>query len=508
MSIGDAEFRGAGAPPDPDTDAETHPADREDAGSKVVRGGAFRIAGFGLGTLLSIVGMVYVTRALGPADFGRFQTVLNILLIVGVISDVGLGTLGVREYSVAKEHERRQLIRNLLGLRLTLALIGTGIAVIAVVATGASSLILLGVAVSGAGLIISVAQTTLVIPLFSELRLVAVTGIDAARQGLQALGYVAVALAGFGLAGFFIVAIPVQVILLGVTIVVCWATVAIVPAIDLTVWRRWATAGLTFGLAAAVGITYQYTAQVVTAVVSSDVEAGLFAVALRIYLVVSAVPGLVVAGALPILSRSARDDAARFGNALRLLSETTLVVGGAFGVVLVVGAPFVVQVVGGSEFAGAVMPTRLLGAALVVTSVIATWGYGLLALHRHRELLVANAIALVSSLVLSVVLASLYGAVGATIATVIVDIFLAVAYAVFLVRRSHIAIPSFRPYAIVFGAFGLVSLMALVPGIPNVIAAVVAFIMYAAIVVRMRILPRELLDLAPPSLRRFAGWAF
>jgi O-antigen/teichoic acid export membrane protein len=191
-----------------------------------------------------------------------------------------------------------------------------------------------------------------------------------------------------------------------------------------------------------------------------------------------------------------------------LLSETTLVVGGAFGVVLVVGAPFVVQVVGGSEFAGAVMPTRLLGAALVVTSVIATWGYGLLALHRHRELLVANAIALVSSLVLSVVLASLYGAVGATIATVIVDIFLAVAYAVFLVRRSHIAIPSFRPYAIVFGAFGLVSLMALVPGIPNVIAAVVAFIMYAAIVVRMRILPRELLDLAPPSLRRFAGWAF
>jgi O-antigen/teichoic acid export membrane protein len=485
-----------------------HPADREDAGSKVVRGGAFRIVGFGVGTLLSVVGMVFVTRALGPADFGRFQTVLNILLIVGVVSDVGLGTLGVREYSLAHEHERRKLIRNLLGLRLALALVGTGIAVFVVVVTGASPLIVLGVAVSGVGLIISVAQTTFVIPLFSELRLVAITGIDTARQGLQALGYVAIALAGFGLAGFFVVAIPVQLVLLGVTIAICWATVAVVPAIDLAVWRRWATAGLTFALAAAVGITYQYTAQVVTAVVSSDVEAGLFAVALRIYMVIGAIPGLVVAAALPILSRSARNDAARFGNALRLLSETTLVVGGAFGVVLVVGAPFIVEVVGGAAFAGAVGPTRLLGVALVVTAVVATWGYGLLALHRHRELLVANAIALVLSLVLSVALASLYGAIGATIATVVVDTFLAIAYAVFLVRNSNISVPSFRPYLIVFGAFGLASLVALVPSIPSVVGAMVAFVVYAAVVIRARILPREILEVAPPSLRRFAGWAF
>jgi hypothetical protein len=36
----------------------------------------------------------------------------------------------------------------------------------------------------------------------------------------------------------------------------------------------------------------------------------------------------------------------------------------------------------------------------------------------------------------------------------------------------------------------------------------VAFVVYAAVVIRARILPREILEVAPPSLRRFAGWAF
>ena len=104
-----------------------------------------------------------------------------------------------------------------------------------------------------------------------------ISGLDVTRQAVQALAYVAVAIAGLGLVGFFTVAIPVQILLLVVTVIVCWRVLVVAPAFDLAMWRRLAVASITFSLAIAVSVTYQYTAQIITAAVSTNVEAGLFA---------------------------------------------------------------------------------------------------------------------------------------------------------------------------------------------------------------------------------------
>lgn len=485
---------------------EDHPADREDAGTRTVRGGALRVSGYAVGTVLSLIGMIYVTRALGPGDFGRFQTVLNIILVVGIVSDVGLGMLGVREYTTAAPEDRRRLMRALLGLRLILTAAGVGIATAVVALAGASPVVIFGIVVSGLGLLIAVIQSTLVIPLQSALRFLSVTTLDVARQGVQALAYVAIAVAGIGLVGFYAVAIPVQVVLLVVTAAVCWGVVSIIPSLDWPTWRRLLTAGLAFALAAAVGVIYQYTAQIITAVVSTETEAGLFAAALRIYVVAGAIPGLVIGGALPILARSARDNAERFGYAMRLLTDASLAGGGLLGIVLVVGAPLIIDIVGGEEFADAVWAMRLLGGAAVISALIAAWGIALIARHQHRALVVANSIALASSLVLSAVLAAAFGATGAAVATLAVETVLAIAYAVFVVRGGSVAMPAVRTYLVVAAAFVVAVAIALVPQVPVLVLTIAAAVLYALVVMRARILPRELLEAAPERLRRYGAW--
>src|SRR3954447_18200834 len=101
--------------------------DTPEAGALVVRGGALRVAGFGLGTLLSLVGVVALTRHLGVVDYGRYQAVTALVAIVAAIGDLGLGTLALREYAQTDAAGRAAGLRALLGLRVTLALAGVAV---------------------------------------------------------------------------------------------------------------------------------------------------------------------------------------------------------------------------------------------------------------------------------------------------------------------------------------------------------------------------------------------
>src|SRR3954468_2643948 len=103
--------------------------DTPEAGALVVRGGAVRVVGFALGTLLSLVGVVALTRHLGVVDYGRYQAVTALVAIVTALGDLGLGTLALREYARAPggPQERRGGLEALLGLRVALALAGVGV---------------------------------------------------------------------------------------------------------------------------------------------------------------------------------------------------------------------------------------------------------------------------------------------------------------------------------------------------------------------------------------------
>ena len=139
--------------------------DTPQAGALVVRGGALRVGGFAAGTLLSLVGVIALTRHLGVVDYGRYQAVIALVAIVSAIGDLGLGTLALREHAQADVQERARGLEALLGLRTALAIAGVAVSAGLAAALGYDATMVAGAALSALAGILAAAQQTATVPL-------------------------------------------------------------------------------------------------------------------------------------------------------------------------------------------------------------------------------------------------------------------------------------------------------------------------------------------------------
>ncbi len=476
--------------------------DTPEAGGLVVRGGAIRVAGFALGLLASLAGVALVTRHLGPGLYGRFQTVVSLIMVVAALTDLGMTTLGVREYVQRSGPERERLMRTLLGMRLVLTLVGVAAAAV-VIALGRDWgwEVVVGTALMGIGLLFTVLQTTLAIPLNAELRLGTITAIDVVRQVLTAACFAVLVAAGAGILPFLAVTIPVHAGLVIWTLALVRGRIALRPSFALDEWRALVRVSFAFALATAVGITYQYIAQIITAFVSDEDAVGYFAASFRVFIVAAAIPGLLVSSAFPLLSRAAQQDPARLANVVRGLVQGTVILGAAAALTCVLGAPAIIEVVNGPDFEPAADALRIQGAVLLITFVIATWGFTLLALHEHRAMVYANLAALVTTATVVAVLANESGEEGAAVGTVVGESVLAVGYLWALTRRR----PDLRPPAAALrslAAAGLGIAAGLLLSAGAVADTALGLAVYGIGLVVLRAIPEDLLALLPDGVRR------
>ncbi len=490
------------APADP-----TDVLDTPEAGARVVRGGAVRAAGYVVSTLLALVGVAVVTRHLGVAEYGRFQTVISLITVVGTVTDAGMGALGMREFAQLRGEDRTLLMRRLLGLRLALTAAGAVAAVVIATALGYPDRLLLGTVAAGMGLVLTVLATTLSIPLGVALRNEALTGLDLLRQALTVAGYVLLVAVGASVAAFLAVPVPVGLAVVAATAVLARRQIPLRPAWAPRAWVSMLRGAAAFTLATAVGTIYIYLSQILTAAVADERQAGLFAASFRVIVVLAAIPGLLATVAFPLLARAARDDHLRLGYALGRLFDVSSLLGIGAALGLVLGAPVLIDVMAGGEYAPAAEVLRIQSAAVAVSFVLVAWSFALLSLHRHTSLVVVNLAALAVSAVCVGVLASAHGARGAAVGSVLGEVTLGVGSLLALVR-GH---PHLRPA----GGIALRGLLAaapwlgllLVPGLPSLAAAIIGLTGYAAGLVALRAVPDEVRGLLPDRMRWVRGRA-
>lgn len=479
--------------------------DSPEAGRKVVRGGALRVVGFVAGVGASVVSAALVTRHLGPADYGRYQTVVALVMIVQAVTDLGMSALGLREYAQRTGDDRERFMRVLLGMRFAMTMVGIAVAMGAAVVLGYDHTMVIGAGLMGFGLMLAVFAGTVGIPIAAELRMGVVTGLDVMRQVLTAAGLVALVLLGAGLAPLLAVTIPANALL-------ALATVAFLrpgqktlrPSFDRARWVLLVRPTIAFGLATAVGTLYVYAALVLTSLVTTQFQTGLFGASFRVYAIVAAVPGVLVTTAFPVLSRAARDDRVRLQYATQRLFEGTAILGGAALVGCVLGASAIIAVVAGPQYEGAIPVLRVQGVALGLTFLISTWGFTLLALHRHRTMLIANAISLVASTVTVLLLARTYGAEGAAWATLIGEGLLAAGY-LYGLRRGEDGVRPEPGRAIRVVPAVAVGLAAALLPLPTVARTAVGLVAYAVVLLIVRAVPDEVLEHLPRRVARLGG---
>jgi len=443
--------------------------------------------------LLTVVSAAVLFRYLGPDDAGKYVTVLAIVAIVGSIFDGGLHSLAVRETSVRRDADRRAVIPDLLGMRLALGVVAVVLASALAALVGYDRSLVLGTAVASVGLVLWSVQLILAAPLVARLRLGPVTAIELFRQAATVLLVLAFVGAGLGLLAFLAVPIPVMVVAVVWTILLVRSETALAPSFRTGAWRPLLRDVVPYALATAAGLLYFRVAVVLLSLVSTERETGLYSAAFRIVEVLMIIPQLAVGAVLPILSRAASEDHERLTYGVDRAFRAAAVFGCGLAVALAVGAPFTIAVVAGPDFADAVGMLRVQALGLGVALVTSVFTYALLSLRLHRELLLANAIALGVSIVLTVALGNEWGGIGAAAGVVAAEVCLAAAAIWLLVRQAPALAPEWRFLPRVAVA-GLATVpLAAVPGVPNLVAAVAAVALYGVLALALRVVPEEVL---------------
>lgn len=477
--------------PDPATDG--HALTAPDAGGKAIRGGAIRTAGYGVALLLTALASIPLLRHLGVVRFGQYATVIAIVTVVQGVTDAGLTLVGQREYVHAEPARRRTLLADLVGIRLVLTPLGVVLGVLFALVAGYPHALVTGTLLAGTGIVLSVLAATLTMPLMVELRYGAVTAADLARQLTIVVAIVVLVVAGAGLTPFF----AAYVVAGAVAVLAALAFVGVrgwvAPRFAWREWRPLLREAAPIALSSVVNVTYVRTLIILASLLATARQTGLFATSYRISEIMLGVPAMMIGAAFPILAHSGAADETRLAYVLQRMGEAALLVGIGIGLVLAVGAAPIVAVLGGHRYADAASVLRIQSVAIAAAFMTQLGTYGLVAVRRQRALVLVNALALATVLVLGCTLIPPMQANGAALAASVGETLLALAALTMLVRARPALRPDLRYVPKLLAAAGAGGACALLP-IPDAVAAVLAALVYGGVALLLRAVPAELFE--------------
>ena len=132
----------------------------------------------------SVGSAAVLIRYLGADEYGQYITVFSLVAVLGTITEAGTTNLGIREYTIRSGDDRERLMRHLLGMRTVLTLVGIVAGVAFALVAGYERAMVLGTLLGGIGLLFTLLQATVAIPLSVSLRLGTVT-LEFARAVIE-----------------------------------------------------------------------------------------------------------------------------------------------------------------------------------------------------------------------------------------------------------------------------------------------------------------------------------
>lgn len=369
--------------------------------------------GFGL-----VVG-VLIARALGPQQFGLLSFVTALVTLSGAIGSLGLDSITVGALVADTEEPGYTL-----GTVFALKLLGTTVAALVVVTLS----VLLRpdqpqvwriAAIIGFGQVFMAFDA---IDFWFQSRLESRFTVLAKNAAFLVASIIRVLIL---VAGATVIALAwataLEYVLGGLVLAATYARVA--PN-NLWSWRvRWKTAQallrkswpLIFsGLVIAV---YMRLDQVMLAIMSGDIEVGVYSVAVRLAEVWYFVPVAVAGSTLPTILRSRGRSSAVYANQMKQLFVSMALVGYAVAIATTLFAGIIVRVLYGSVYLGSVLPLVILGWAGLFVCLGVSRENWMLAEGLMKWSLLTTALGAIVNVALNLVLIPGYGALGAAVAT-------------------------------------------------------------------------------------------
>ena len=419
---------------------------RPAADGSVVRRVAWNTAAQGAGKAviltIGLASVVITTRYLGATGYGKVALAFAFTQTLGILADVGLLTVVVREISRDPASTDR-LVGNALVLRLVLSLALLALAALASLTLSWDTQVRVAVLIAGVPFVLGLVNSALVAVLQARLRMDRAVVADVIGR---AASFAALVLVVTLDAGFYAVVATAAVGALA-TLLVTWAIVFREarprPRADREVWRRLLVLALPVGAALAVSELYFRLDTLLVSVFRPYDEVGLYALSYRMVELIGILPAIVMTSVFPLLARYLQESRELAARTVDAAGDLFVAIGAPIAAGGLVVAPELVRLIGGDEFAGSAGPLRLLLFAVVLAFVSGLFGHALIAGGRQGSALRLGIAALVFNLVLNLALVPPFGIEAAAAVALASELVLAGGGLV-LVRRDLGLRPHFR----------------------------------------------------------------
>jgi O-antigen/teichoic acid export membrane protein len=470
-----------------------------EAGGRVIRGSAVRLAANLAGIVLGVAAATLLLRHLGVDDSGRYVTVLSLVGIAVAVVDTGLNVTASSELARRGPGAGRSLVANVLAQRLLVAPVALLVLVAFAVAAGYPGEMVAGTALAGAGVFIVAIANALLVPLTVQLRNAGLAFVDFLRQAVTLAGVALLVALGAHLTPFFAIQIVVGLAVVAVTPLLVGRGGLVRPRFDRSEQRSLLRTALPVAAALALGQIYFRLVIVLMSLISSAQQTGYFGGSLRAMEALIALPLLIAGVALPLLTAAARDDRARLRYAIEGLSEGAVIAGVLAVLVAARAAEPVMAAIGGEAFrpAGAVL--RIQVVALLFIALYQIWTVSLIALGRQRQLILTNALGLLGVAVFAAALVPPFGARGGAAASVLGDALLAcLIYWRLHLDTGKVTVRSGFLLRVAIAA-AVAAAALLLPGLPDLAAAALSGALFLGVGWAIGMVPSELREVVGPG---------
>jgi O-antigen/teichoic acid export membrane protein len=474
-----------------------------EAGGRVIRGSAWRVGANAAGLVLGLATATLLLRHLGVAESGRYVTVISLVAIAVNVADLGLNVTGSRELALRLPDKRRELTANILGQRLSIMPAAVLLIICFSLLAGYPTRMVVGTVLAGSGVCIVALANVLLLSLAVELRNAGLALVDFIKQVLGLAGVALLVALGARLTPFFAIQLAVGAAVVALVPLLAGTKAFMLPRFDRAEQRSLLRTALPMAAALALGQVYFRLVIVLMSLISDAKQTGYYGGSLRAMESAAFMPILVAGVALPLLAAAARDDRARLRYAITGLSEGAVIAGVLVIIVTARAAEPVMTLIGGHAFrpAGAVL--RIQVCALLFIALYQLWTAALLALGRQRELILANALALLGVGAFAAILVPALGARGGAAASVLGDALLASLIYWRLSRAAGRVMVGHGFLLRVAAAAAVASAPLLIGGLPDVLAAGLAGGLFLGVGQLIGMVPQEVHEAF--GLRRLLG---
>jgi O-antigen/teichoic acid export membrane protein len=408
----------------PDLDLEPEPpAASLGLGSRALRNTIVVLSAKVIARLIALVTVLYMIRKLGQEGYGTFALLVNLTAIVSVVLDLGFNVLFVRE-GARRHDEIQRYLRNVMSVRLFMSIASLLLLAVVVFAFGQGALLVPGFVLmvltsyssllrNGLYAVQQLGYEAIAVVLESAVLLLLILYGGMTNQGVVYYVWAYAAQYAFSCVYFSIVLAAKRIALIG------WQ-------LEVPLMREWFWKGLPFALTFVLTILYFRIDQPLIVAFKGLGQAGLYAAAYKPIESLLFVPITFLSIVFPVLSVYYRERRSDLLDAVNRFYKGLLLMGWPMSVGIFVLAHPLTPLLLGHGFLASEPAMRILALALGIAFVNNAFIGALNASDRQSSFTWAAGWSVLANLVLNVILIPLYGYQGASWATVMTELVLAI----------------------------------------------------------------------------------